>query len=313
LSALPASGAGFLPAPGNCAIGTLVIGETGQLARALRIAAPNMTFLGRDALDLADPAAAEEAVVACAPRLVINAAAYTAVDRAEIDAATAEAVNRDGVAALARAAARTGAALVHVSTDYVFDGSKQGEWVETDPTGPLGVYGASKLAGEAVALAANPRTLVLRTSWAYSPWGRNFVTTMLRLADRERLTVVDDQFGKPSSALDLAEAILGIAPRLVTATEETAPCGVFHYAGRGVTSWAGFAREIFSQARGVLVPTVPEIVPIPGRDYPTPARRPANSALDCAAFERVFGIATVDWRAALARVIGQIAEETRPR
>lgn len=284
----------------------LVIGATGQLARALGAAAPGLTFLGRGMLDLADSMAAEAAVRAHAPDLVINAAAYTAVDRAETDAEAAYAANRDGVAALARGAARAGAALVHVSTDYVFDGSKAGAWVETDPTGPLGVYGASKLAGERAALAANPRTLVLRTSWVYSPWGRNFVTTMLGLAERERLTVVDDQHGKPTSALDLADAILAIAPRLAPAPAGSACWGVRHYAGRGATSWAGFAREIFAQARGRLTATAPEVVPIATEAYPTPARRPRNSALDCTAFEQDFGIATVDWRAALARVLGDM-------
>jgi len=289
---------------------TLVIGRTGQLARALQDAAPGLTCLGRAELDLADAAAAEAAVVAHAPELVINAAAYTAVDQAESAPDAAYAVNRDGVAALARGAARAGAALVHVSTDYVFDGGKAGEWVESDPTRPLGVYGASKLAGEAAALAAQPRVLVLRTSWVYSPWGRNFVTTMLRLAERERLTVVDDQRGKPTSALDLAGAILAIAPRLAAAPAGAVCWGVRHYAGRGVTSWAGFAREIFARAQQAgLIAAAPEVVPIPTSDYPTPARRPLNSALDCSAFERDFGIAMVDWKASLARVIDRIAAE----
>lgn len=288
---------------------TLVVGKNGQLGRALGMAAPGFTCLGREALDLMAPADAEAAVISHAPDLVINAAAYTAVDQAETDAETAYAVNRDGVVALARAAAKIGAALVHVSTDYVFDGAKAGEWVEEDATNPLGVYGASKLAGEVAALGANPRTLILRTSWLYSTWRGNFVTTMLRLADRERLTVVDDQLGKPTSAHDLAEAIVTIAPRLATSPTGSPVWGVYHYAGRGTTSRAGFAREIFAQATGKLVPRVPEIVPIAARDHPTPARRPANSALDCTAFERDFGAKMVDWRGALTRVIDQIAQK----
>ena len=290
---------------------TLVIGTSGQLGRALGAAAPGFTGLGREALDLADAAGAEAAVVGHGPDLVINAAAYTAVDRAESDAGTAFAVNRDGVAALARGAARIGAALLHVSTDYVFDGSKAGAWVEEDAANPLGVYGASKLAGEVAARGANPRTLILRTSWLYSPWRRNFVTTMLGLADRERLTVVDDQFGTPTSAQDLAAAIVVIAPRLAGLPAESPLWGVYHHAGRGTTSWAGFAREIFTQAAGKLVQRVPEIVPIPASDYPAAAPRPANSALDCTAFERDFGVETVDWRRALARVIDRIAQERR--
>ncbi len=287
---------------------TLVVGKNGKLGRALGMAAPGFTCLGREALDLMAPADAEAAVISHAPYLVINAAAYTAVDQAETDAETAYAVNRDGVAALARGAARIGAALLHISTDYVFDGTNAGEWVEEDATNPLGTYGASKLAGEAAALNANPRTLILRTSWLYSPWGRNFVTTMLSLADRERLTVVDDQLGKPTSAHDLAEAIVTIAPRLATLPTRSPLWGVYHYAGRGTTSWAGFARETFAHATGKLVQQVPEIVPIPASDYPTAAPRPANSALDCTAFERDFGIKMVDWRSALARVIDQIAQ-----
>lgn len=291
----------------------LVIGRNGQLARALGEQAPELPRLGRDALDLTDPAAAERAVRDHAPDLVINAAAYTDVERAEDEPGLAHAVNRDGVAALARGAAQAGAALIHVSTDYVFDGARQGEWTEADPTGPLNVYGASKLAGEQAALAANPRTLVLRTSWVYSPWGRNFVTTMLGLADRERLTIVGDQQGKPTSALSLARAILAIAPGVAAAPAGAAAWGVRHYAGRGVTSWAGFAREVFALAQGRLAERTPEVEPIATADYPTRARRPLNSALDCAAFERDFGVATVEWRAALAEVIDRIASERSDR
>lgn len=287
----------------------LVVGRDGQLARALGLADPALDRLGRDTLDVADAAAAERLVRDRAPDIVVNAAAYTDVEAAEDDVEAAHAVNRDGVAALARGAAAAGAALVHVSTDYVFDGTKAGEWTEADRPGPLNVYGASKLAGEEAALAANPRTLVLRTSWVYSPWGRNFVTAMLRLGERERLTIVDDQRGKPTSALCLARAILAIAPRLAGAPAEAPVWGVRHYAGAGAVSWAGFAREIFALARGPLIGRVPEIVPIATADYPTRARRPLNSALDCAAFERDFGVATVDWRAALAEVIDHIARE----
>ncbi len=286
---------------------TLVIGASGQLGRALGNAAPDFICLDRSALDLLNPADAEAVIVGHAPDMIINAAAYTAVDRAETDPQTAFAVNRDGVAALARGAARTGAALVHVSTDYVFDGAKPGNRTEQDATNPLGVYGASKLAGEASATTANIRTLILRTSWLYSPWGGNFVTTMLRIADRGQLKVVDDQFGNPTSAQGMAAAIIAIAPRLTTLPAGSPLWGVYHYAGQGTTSWAGFAREIFTQAAGKMVRSAPNIVPIPASEYPTLAPRPANSALDCGAFERDFGIRMIDWRSALARVIGQIA------
>ncbi len=289
----------------------LVIGSTGQLARALAALDADAVFLGRDRVDLARPEAVEQAVAALAPDVVINAAAYTAVDQAEADAATAFAVNRDGVAALARAAARVNAAFLHISTDYVFDGAKSGEWTESDPTGPLSVYGASKLAGEQAALDLHPRTLILRTSWLYAPWGTNFLTTMLRLAERERLSVVADQTGKPTSALDLAEAIVAIAPLLAEALEAAPVWGVRHYAGAGVTTWADFAREIFSRATAQgLIARAPEVAPISAADWPAAASRPANSALDCTRFERDFGIATVPWRDALARAIDARAAAT---
>lgn len=286
-----------------------MVGRHGQLARALSETGAGLVGLGRDSLDLADSAAAERVVREHEPDLVINAAAYTDVDGAEDDAATAFAVNRDGVAGLARGAAAVGAALIHVSTDYVYDGRKRGAWTESDPTGPLNVYGASKLAGEAAALAANPRTLVLRTSWVYAPWGRNFVTAMLRLADRERLRIVDDQQGNPTAAPSLARAIVAMSPRVAGAPAGASIWGVRHYAGRGTTTWAGFAREIFALARGRLVPRAPEVVPIRSSEYPTRAERPLNSTLDCSAFERDFGIATEAWRDSLARVIERIVAE----
>lgn len=287
----------------------LVIGRNGQLARALREEVPGIRQYGRADVDLTEPEAAERTVGDERPDVVINAAAYTDVERAEDEATSAYAINRDGVAALARGAAAVGAAFVHISTDYVFDGAKVGEWIETDATEPLNVYGASKLAGERAALAANPRTLILRTSWLYSPWGRNFVTTMLRLADRDRLTVVRDQHGKPTSALSLARAILGIVRQVDNVPPRSSIWGVYHYAGRGVTTWADFARRIFAEANDRLASPIPDIVPVASRDYPTRAQRPLNSALDCSAFERTFGITTICWRHALAEVIGHIKRE----
>ena len=286
-----------------------MIGRNGQLARALGELDPDLVRLGRHELDLTDAVAAERAVQDRRPDLLINAAAYTNVDGAEDEPNTAFAVNRDGVAALARGAAAVGAALVHVSTDYVFDGRREGEWDETAPTNPINAYGASKLAGEQAALSTNPRTLILRASWLYAPWGKNFLTTMLRLADRERLTIVSDQHGKPTSVLPLARAIREIAPRLAEAPAGAPLWGVFHYAGRGVTSWAGFARAIFAEASGRLISHTPEVVPISSEGYPTRARRPMNSALDCTVFERTFGITTVDWHEALAEVISRLEAE----
>lgn len=289
----------------------LVVGRSGQLACALKRADPALETLGReDGVDLTRPGTVAAALHDRRPALVINAAAHTAVDRAEEEPEAAAAVNRDGVAALAEAAADVGAALVHVSTDYVFNGTRDGEWTEDDPVAPLSVYGRTKRDGEVAALAAQPRTLVLRTSWVYSPWGRNFVTTMIGLAGRERLTVVDDQHGKPTSAMDLAEAILAVAPRLEAAGADAPVWGVRHYAGAGAVSWAGFAREIFAQAEAVgLIARAPDVAAISSAEWPTAAKRPLNSALDCRRFERDFGIEMRPWRESLARVIAALAAE----
>ncbi|GMG81093.1 dTDP-4-dehydrorhamnose reductase [Paralimibaculum aggregatum] len=289
----------------------LVIGETGQLARALAEAPPvpgrELAFLGRGALDLADIEAIGPAVSAVRPDAVINAAAYTAVDRAEEETALAERINGAAVGRLAEVCAAAGAPLVHVSTDYVFDGSLDRPWREDDPVAPVNAYGASKLAGERAALAAGARVAVLRTAWVYAPWGANFLATMLRLAERERLTVVDDQHGCPTSALDLAAACLAAAAALLAEDDATA-AGIWHYSGAGETSWAGFAEAIFAGAlaRG-MIGRAPEVVRIPTADYPTPARRPANSRLDCSRFAARFGLAPRPWQEALAEVLDRRA------
>ena len=280
----------------------LVTGKSGQLARALAHLAPpamDISFHGRDSLDLAVPGAAAGLIGEIRPELVINAAAWTAVDLAETERAAAFRMNAEAPGEIAQACAGAGAALIHISTDYVFDGTKAGPYAETDPTAPINVYGASKLAGEQAVLAGNPRSLVLRTAWVHSPWGRNFVLTMLGLAGRPRLRVVDDQHGTPTSALDLAEACLAVTPRLAAASAGDPVWGVYNYAGRGACSWADLAAETFALAG----PPGPEIERIPAADYPTPARRPANSVLDCRKFETTFGLETVPWRCALARVV----------
>ena len=288
----------------------VVIGRTGQLARALIEADPSVIALGREAADLTDPAATEAAVAAARPDLVINAAAYTAVDRAESEPDLARAVNALGAEAVARGAARAGAGLIHVSTDYVFDGSKAGEWVEDDATAPLGVYGATKLEGERLAAAACRRVAIVRTAWVHSPWGTNFVRTMLRLAERERLNVVEDQRGKPTSALDLADALLAMAPVLAAAPAGSRAWGLYHYSGEGACAWADFAEEIFAQARARgLIARAPRIARIPTAEYPTPAARPANSALSTMKFEAAFGVSPVPWRGALARVLERIERD----
>src|SRR5439155_9006600 len=262
----------------------LVIGRQGQIARALAGAAwPEGTDLscqGRDEIDLAKPASLAHAVAARAPDLVINAAAFTEVDRAESEPALAFAINRDGPAALARACAALGLPLFHLSTDYVFDGRKAGAYVEDDPVNPLSVYGASKEAGERAVRAALPTHLILRSAWIYSPEGRNFVRTMLaRALEAPEIRVVDDQWGCPTAASDVARAIVAAGTRLLAGNGEF---GTFHFCGSGSTNWYGFAQAIFQLNQGPR----PNLIAVPTSAFPTPARRPPNSVLDGAKFRR---------------------------
>ena len=299
---------GYRPAPR-----VLVAGREGQLARALvpvfAAAGWRVAAKGRaEGLDLAGPAAAiVEAVRAEAPDLVVNAAAYTAVDRAESEPATAMAVNRDGAAALAAAAAAVGAPVLHVSTDYVFDGAKGEPYAEGDAPAPTGAYGRSKLEGEAAVAAANPRSLLLRTSWVCSATGHNFLRTMLRLAaeGREEVSVVADQRGAPTFAADLADAILRVAPRLVASPAGDEAFGVFHLGGAPDTTWHGFAAAVFAgvAARGRRAPALRAI---PTSAYPTPTRRPADSRLDCSRIAAVHGIRRPEWRPALERCLDEL-------
>lgn len=287
----------------------LVIGASGQLALSLAeaAAARGLAFaaLGRPQLDLLEPSSVEHAIDDAQPTLVINAAAYTAVDRAESEPDLAFAINANAVEHLGRACARHGIGVVHLSTDYVFDGRKAGAYVEGDPVAPLGVYGRSKLAGEERLRAVNDRHVILRTAWVYSPFGHNFLKTMLRLgAERPRLSVVDDQRGNPTYAPHLASVMLGIAARIgLTAGEGC--WGTYHAAGSGETTWFGFAHEIFAQAhmRGLKTP---ELAPITTDEYPTPAARPANSQLDCRLLEARFGLTLPDWRSGIADCLDRL-------
>jgi dTDP-4-dehydrorhamnose reductase len=286
----------------------LVFGQSGQVATELRrLAGPDLAIeaLGRAEADLADPAACAARVAATDADAVVNAAAYTAVDKAESEEALAAVINGDAPGAMARAAAARGLPFLHVSTDYVFDGAGDRPWREDDPVAPLGAYGRSKLAGErAVAAAGGPHVL-LRTAWVFSAHGNNFVRTMLRVgATRDRLTVVDDQRGGPTAAADIAAALAVIAQRFA---EGRGVSGVFHFAGAPAVSWRGFALEIFRQAHWM---TAPEVAPIATADWPTPATRPANSVLDCARIAQSYGIAQPDWRLSLGRVLTEIGEQT---
>lgn len=283
--------------------GLLVFGRTGQVARELAALAPEATFLGRDRADLTDTAACAAAIRAARPRAVINAAAYTAVDRAETEADIARLVNADAPGAMARACAELGIPFLHLSTDYVFDGAGDQPRAEDTVTAPLGVYGATKLAGEQAVAQAGGRWAVMRTSWVFSAHGANFVKTMLRLgAERDRLTVVADQIGGPTPAADIAAAALRMI-RVMRDRPDTAG-GIYHFAGAPDTSWAGFARAIMVQAS-----LAAQVADIPTSDYPTPATRPLNSRLDCGRIARDFGIARPDWQAGLARVLDQLKDK----
>lgn len=289
----------------------LIAGREGQLAQALlplfQAAGWDTVAMGRPVLDLAAPARhIAEVVEAVRPALVVNAAAWTAVDRAEEEPEAAMAVNGRGAGFLAAEAAACGAALLHVSTDYVFDGAKGAPYTEADPVAPLGAYGRSKLEGERRVLAANPRATVLRTAWVCSATGQNFLRTMLRLAvDREEVAVVADQRGAPIFAEDLAAAILRMAPALAMQAEGWEGYGVFHLGGAPDTTWHSFADAIFTavEERGHRVPRLRAITTA---EYPTPARRPADSRLDCARIAAVHGIHRPDWRRALGRTLDRL-------
>jgi dTDP-4-dehydrorhamnose reductase len=284
----------------------LVTGTNGQVARALTDRAgqfPEITVVavGRPQLDLESVATILPAISGIHPELIVNAAAYTAVDKAEQEPQRAFAINRDGAGAVAAAARALGVPLIHLSTDYVFSGGKSSAYLENDETGPLGVYGKSKLAGELAVRSANPSAMIFRTSWVYSPFGSNFVKTMLRLAgERPELRVVDDQVGNPTSALDLAEAILRIATQAKDGAGAT-----FHVAGSGSVSWCGLAKHVFETSRLAGGPTA-EVVPIPTSEYPMPARRPANSRLDTSAFKACFGHSLRDWRGGVQETVRRI-------
>lgn len=271
----------------------LLTGATGQVGWELRkTLAPlgEVRPLDRFGLNLADVPTLVASVRALQPGIIVNAAAYTAVDKAESERDEAFAVNATGPRVLAEEARRIGALLVHYSSDYVFDGEKASPYVEDDPTHPLSVYGESKLAGEQAILKSGCRHLVLRTSWVYGPRGRNFYLTMLRLAkERPELRVVDDQVGAPTSSLEIARATAALLDKRAE--------GLYHMAAAGETSWCGFARAILERA-GLKNP----VVAIRTEDYPTPAKRPRNSRLDCSRLRREHGVALLPWEEALAEV-----------
>jgi dTDP-4-dehydrorhamnose reductase len=288
----------------------LQFGTTGQLALEVLAQAKDfdveITALSRAEADFADPAAVVRRLDGANADLVVLAAAYTAVDLAESERDLAFTVNAEAPAAIARAIGAEGPALVQVSTDYVFSGEKGAPYLENDATGPLNVYGASKLAGEQAILAACPRALILRTSWVVSSHGKNFVKTMLRMAgEGKSLTVVDDQFGRPTAARDLARFILSQAARLAAARAGDPAFGVHHFANAGEVSWRGFAQGIFDIALGEAAP------PVAAGAYPVPARRPARGTLDTQKLETTFGVTLRPWRDAVAEIVAELQSEQR--
>lgn len=290
----------------------LVTGNKGQVALALAsLDVPDLDIiaLGRPELDIADETSVARAFAAVRPDIVVNTAAYTEVDKAEHDVDVAFAVNRDGAGNIAAAAAENVCPVIHFSTDYVFPGTKAAPYLETDKTGPLGAYGRSKLAGEHAVAAANPAHIILRTAWVYSPYGRNFVKTMLRLArERDMISVVSDQKGTPTSAAFLATAVAAVVRHVRADPAGTDWRGAFHLVADGATDWAGFAEEIFLQSARRGGPSA-AVSRITTAEYKTVATRPANSRLDTEKARSVFGIQPPRWQDDVADCVAALLEQ----
>lgn len=290
----------------------MVTGADGQVGRALLATfadATEVTGCNRNALDLTRPEEIRRKIRAIAPDIILNAGAYTAVDRAESEQELAMAVNGVAPGVLAEEAQRASALLVHYSTDYVFNGSKAGPWTEEDATDPLSVYGTSKLAGEKAIQRVGGAYLIFRTSWVYAPEGKNFVLTMLRLGrERESLNVVDDQVGAPTTAAELAGGTQAIVRGILEGKFGKAAdwAGVYHMTCSGSVSWCGFARAIFERAQGLLDGKTPKVNPIATSDYPTPAKRPHNSVLSNEKLRKRFGVQLASWQSGLDEVLAEI-------
>ncbi len=288
---------------------TLVLGSNGQVGRHLRTLLPDAAFWTRADADLTDPTAVGQAVRRTAADVVVNASAYTAVDRAEADAETAWQVNAASVAAIAAAVADRDAAFVHISTDYVFDGRRDSPYLADDATAPLGVYGRTKLAGELAVQSLCPRHWIVRTSWVFSEFGGNFVKTMLRLAgERDTLQVVGDQRGRPSDARDVARLLAALVSQLERGREPEP--GVYHSGGGPETTWHAFAEEIFRRALALgLIAAAPQVREISTAEYPTPAKRPMNAVLEPSGeFQAQLGIRP-DWTSGVDRVLRALQEQ----
>ncbi|KQY45712.1 dTDP-4-dehydrorhamnose reductase [Rhizobium sp. Root483D2] len=288
----------------------VVTGREGQVVSALLERAKHwpeieVLPLGRPLLDLSSHQTINKAISAAKPDIIISVAAYTAVDQAETDEAVAFSVNADAVGHIGEVAADLGVPVVHISTDYVFDGEKNAPYNEDDPVRPLGVYGRSKLEGEKLLAGATSNYAILRTAWVYSPFGKNFVRTMLRLAEtRDTIGVVADQYGNPTSALEIADGVLKVADNLLSSNDEILR-GTFHMSGSGDASWADFAHTIF-QLSGEVGGPLAAVNSITTAEYPTPARRPMNSRLDCDKLYNVHGVRLPHWKMSAAEVVSKI-------
>lgn len=291
----------------------LLFGANGQLGQEILALAPSASLdvvgRSRSETDITDAAAVEAAFRDARPDLVVNAAAYTKVDKAETEREQAYRVNKDGAGVLAAACAAADVPFVHISTDYVFDGSKPEPYVEDDPAAPVSVYGASKLAGEEEVRRRHKKHVILRTSWVYGQYGSNFLKTMLRLAEeRSELRVVADQRGSPTCTADLAQAVFALAPRLTRADDRF--WGTYHFTGEGETNWCQFADEILTQ-RAKWKGSRPRLTPITTAEYPTPARRPINSVLDNSRFRSTFGLSAKSWRQSVKESVDALLAPAR--
>lgn len=297
----------------------LIVGAEGQVGRELQrsfAGAGEILCRDRESVDLAVAGEVRELVRSTAPDLILNAAAYTAVDRAESELELAMAINGEAPRILAEEAAHRNILLVHYSTDYVFDGSKSSPWIEPDQPHPLNVYGATKLAGEDAIRRVGGKYLIFRTSWVYGPHGNNFLRTMLRLGcERRQLKIVDDQIGAPTTSIELADATRSIVDKALGGELDPSAdwAGLYHMTCSGATSWCGFAREIFARAGGLLDGVPPEVTAIATAEYPTPAQRPRNSVLSNDKLSQRFSVRLADWRLALDRVIEQLRAASKAK
>jgi dTDP-4-dehydrorhamnose reductase len=293
----------------------VVLGRSGQLGWELRhklACLGQVVTIGLPEIDLEDPATLRKALRAAEPAVIVNAAAYTAVDKAESEPELAMAINGTAPGVLAEEAKRLGSILVHYSTDYVFDGSKQGAYFETDAPNPMNVYGKSKLAGDEAIQSSGCKYLILRTSWVYAARGNNFLLTMLRLAgERAELRIVDDQTGAPTSSECIAQATAGILAQLLSPTSNglDGRDGIYNLTNAGETTWFGFAQSLLNKAAGTMGTNIPKLIPIPTSEFPRPARRPANSRLSCQRIEEAFGVRMPHWKEALSLVLESLRQD----